>query len=127
MSNERSKNGRLPEEPAEQITNAPSLQRRGVLAAIARAGGLLLIIVGGGWLIRRQSANSSGGAGSGAENPCARCAGLFRCLLPQAEDARRRGTGLAGPVRRAVDDAPIGAADIGCAEGREVYRKASDG
>jgi hypothetical protein len=98
--------------------------RRGALAALARWGGMVALVLGGGWLIGRRS--SSGGAASSAGNPCARCASIFSCLLPQAEASRRSGVGLVTPVRRPVDGAAVDPRDIGCAEGRELKRQGVD-
>lgn len=106
-------------------------ERRGFLALLGRVGGMAMLIAGGGWLIGRRPGGGSGdGFGGGAAsvgNPCGRCGRLFECLLPQAEDARRRGAGLTGPVRRTAGGAPAAEADVGCAEGREIFRKAIDG
>ena len=105
------------------MTTAADQGRRGLLAALARAGGLLLLIAGGGWLVRSRSAASGEGASVG--NPCAKCGSLFSCLLPQAERSRRQGIGLTGPVRRAIDGAKIDAGDIGCEDGRQAAERGS--
>ena len=101
---------------------APDSGRRGVLAALARGAALLALVAGGGWLIRHRSdsaAEDDGGARRIADNPCARCASLFSCLLPQAEKSRRQGIGLTGPVRRPAAGAKVDPVDVQCDEGRQ--------
>lgn len=94
--------------------------RRGLLVKLARGAGLLLLGACSGWLLLRRSGGEGRAGPGGGTNPCAGCASLFSCLLPQAEQSRRQGIGLTGPVRRPVSGAKVEAGDIGCAEGRQA-------
>jgi len=93
--------------------------RRGMLQTLARWLGLAAVGLGSAWLFGRRR---SGRAGSAV---CGGCPAFLRCTLPRAEDARRRGEGLAGPVRGVRPGADVSASAPLCLEAKEAGR--SDG
>ena len=98
--------------------------RRGMLRTLGRWLGLAAVVGAGGWLIGRSygpHGRHSGSAAGAAGGPvCGRCLVFIRCTLPRAEDARRQGEGLAGPVRAMRPGAEESAAVPLCPEGRSL-------
>jgi len=96
--------------------------RRGMLRTLGRWLGLAAVGLGGAWLLGRRRAGRASGASG--RTVCEGCPVFMRCRLPRAEDARRQGAGLAGPVRDVRPGADASAAAPRCPEGRDARRGA---
>jgi len=99
--------------------------RRGMLRTLGRWLALAAVGVGGAWLIGRRRAG--GVTRAAGRTVCEGCPVFIRCTLPRAEDARRQGAGLVGPVRGVRPGAGASAAAPLCPEGRDVSRGAAEG
>ena len=93
--------------------------RREALRTLGRWCGLSALAGLSAWLLRRSV--REGRIGSQGDEICGRCGAFLRCRLPRADAARRKGAGLAGPVRGTVPGRK-GAVEPLCRQGREAAR-----